>query len=701
MRTFLSTVLVMLISAGFSSPSGFCATPDANPFFAPYGTPFETPPFERIRPEHYMPAYQKAMEDQKREIQVITMVRSAPTFENTIVALDRSGELLQRVSGVFGALRGAITNDQLDSIATIVTPLLTAHRNDIALNAQLFARIKAVYDMRSKLSLTPEQAMLLDNTYKDFVRGGANLSEPDKQRLRNINDELSMLSLKFNQNLLKETNTYRLVVEKKEDLDGLPQNVIEAAAEAARKAKLDGKWVFTLQKPSWIPFLQYAKNRALRETLYRAYCNRGDNNNAFDNKAIGSRIAALRVARANLLGYPTHAAYVLEENMAKTPATVYEFLNRLWEPALKVAQQERAVIQAMINKEEKPFPLASWDWWYYAEKVKKAEYDLDEDALRPYFKMENVRRGAFDVASRLYGIQFIERKDIPTYADDVAVFEVKGMDGAHVGIIYTDYFLRGGKRPGAWMGSLRSFGRIGDSTVTPVVYNVGNFSGPTGGKPALLSLEEVETLFHEFGHALSGLLSQRTYHNIGLPRDGIELPSQIMENWALHPDVLRSYARHYASDEPIPDALIQKIVKSERFNQGFITVEYLAASILDLDWHTLTDTTQRDAGTLEQNTFTRIRLMPEIVSRYRSPYFAHIFSGGYSSGYYSYIWAEVLDADAFEAFKENGLFDRKTAEAFRRNILERGGTEEPMVLYERFRGKKPTIEPLLKKRGLM
>ena len=701
MHTSILAVLTMLVCATIMLPSAFCATPDANPFFAPYGTPFETPPFDRIRPEHYMPAYLKAMEQQKREIQVITMVRSAPTFENTVVALDRSGELLQRVSGVFGALRGAITNDQLDSIATIVTPLLTTHRNDIALNPQLFARIKAVYDMRSTLSLTPEQAMLLDNTYKDFVRGGANLPEPDKQRLRAINDELSMLSLKFNQNLLKETNTYRLVVEKKEDLDGLPQSVIDAAAEAARKAKLDGKWVFTLQKPSWIPFLQYAKNRALREILYKAYCNRGDNNNAFDNKAISSRIAALRVARASLLGYPTHAAYVLEENMARTPATVYEFLNRLWEPALKVAQQERNAMQAMINKEEKPFPLASWDWWYYAEKVKKAEYDLDEDALRPFFKMEYVRQGAFDVASRLFGLQFIERKDIPKYADDVAVFEVKGMDGAHIGIIYTDYFLRGGKRPGAWMGSLRSFGRMGDSTVTPVVYNVGNFSGPTGDKPALLSLEEVETLFHEFGHALFGLLSQRTYDNIGLPRDGIELPSQIMENWALHPDVLRSYARHYATDEPIPDALIQKIVKSERFNQGFITVEYLAASILDLDWHTLTDTTQRDAGAFEQNTFSRLRLMPEIVSRYRSPYFAHIFSGGYSAGYYSYIWAEVLDADAFEAFKENGLFDRKTAEAFRRNILERGGTEDPMVLYERFRGKKPTIEPLLKKRGLM
>ena len=686
-----------------SVPAGAVAhpAPDDNPFFATYGTPFETPPFQRVQPEHYVPAFRRAMDEHKQEIRAITMVRSAPTFANTIEALDRSGTLLDRVSGVFGALRGAITNDQLDSIANIVTPLLTTHRNDVALNAELFQRIKSVYDARSGLTLAPEQSILLVNTYKDFVRGGANLSPEDKERLRGINDELSMLSLKFNQNLLKETNTYRMIVEKAEDLDGLPPAVVETAAETARRQKLDGKWVFTLQKPSWIPFLQYAKNRALRETLYKAYCNRGDNNNAADNKQLSSRIAALRVARAKLLGYPTHAAYVLEENMAKTPGTVYEFLNRLWEPALKMAQKERDVLQEMIRKEGNSFTLAPWDWWYYAEKVKKAEYDLDEDALRPYFKMENVRKGAFDVASRLFGLQFIERKDIPKYADDVQVFEVKGMDGAHIGILYTDYFLRGGKRPGAWMGSFRSYGRIGDSVITPVIYNVGNFSSPAADKPALLSLEEVETLFHEFGHALYGLLSRRTYDNVGLPRDGIELPSQIMENWARHPEVMRSYARHYVTDEPIPDALVQKIVKSETFNQGFVSVEYLAASILDLDWHTLTDTTSRDATNFERTTFDRIRLMPEIISRYRTPYFAHIFSGGYSAGYYSYIWAEVLDADAFEAFREKGLFDRNTAEAFRRNILERGGTEDPMVLYERFRGKKPTIEPLLKKRGLL
>jgi peptidyl-dipeptidase Dcp len=694
------TVLIVLLLAPFVLPVSLASASDENPFFASYGTPFETPPFQRITAAHFLPALEKGIAEHNREVRAITVVRSAPTFENTIVALDRSGALLDRVNGVFGALRGAITNDQLDSIATISTPLLTSHRNDIALDEQLFLRIKAVYDTRAMLHLTPEQSMLLDNTYKDFVRGGANLSASDKQRLRAIDDELSKLSLRFNQNLLKETNTYRMVVEKKEDLDGLPLAVVDAASAVARKANLEGKWVFTLQKPSWIPFMQYATNRVLREKLYRAYCNRGDNNNEFDNKRIVARIAALRVARAQLLGYPTHAAYVLEENMAKTPAAVYDFLNKLWDRALVVAQKERDAMQAMIRKEGNTFALSSWDWWYYAEKIKKAEYDLDEEALRPYFKMENVRKGAFDVASRLYGLQFVERKDIPKYAEDVQVFEVKDGDGSHLGVLYTDYFLRGGKRPGAWMGSFRSYGRIGDSVVTPVVYNVGNFSGPTTGKPALLSLDEVETLFHEFGHALSGLLSQRSYDNIGLPRDGIELPSQIMENWARHPDVLRSYARHYETNTPMPDALIQKIVKSETFNQGFMTVEYLAASILDLDWHTLKDTTLVEAAAFENASLARIRLMPEIVSRYRSPYFAHIFAGGYSAGYYGYIWAEVLDADAFEAFKEKGLFDRTTADAFRRNILEHGGTEDPMVLYERFRGKKPEIEPLLKRRGL-
>lgn len=693
-RTTPLYLLGLLLLSTFASASD-------NPFLTKYGTPFETPPFERIRLEHFSPAFTLGMETQKREVAAITEATAPPDFFNTIVALDRSGILLSRVSSVFGALRGANTNDRLDSLATLLTPSLTSHRNDISLNDKLFQRVKAVYDGRKSLRLASEDSMLLENTYKDFIRGGAGLSPEGKARLRALNQELSMLSLKFGQNLLKETNGYRLVVDRAEDLAGLPPASISGAAEAAKKAGMDGKWVFTLQKPSLIPFLQYAKNRALREKIYQAYCMRGDNGNANDNKQILAKIAALRVARAKLLGYPTHADYVLAENMARDPRTVLGFLDKLWKPALTVAVRERDAMQEMITKEGGTFTLAPWDWWYYAEKVKKARYDLDEDDLRPYFRMENVRKGVFDVAAKLYELKFVERNDIPRYADDVQVFEVQRTDGSHLGVLYTDYYPRGGKGPGAWMGSFRSHERIGDSVVTPVVYNVGNFSRPAGGAPGLLSLDEVETLFHEFGHALFGLLSERSYRNLGLPRDGIELPSQIMENWAFAPEVLRSYALHYRTGMPIPDSLIEKIHRTGTFNQGFATVEYLAASFLDMEWHTLKDTVLADPAQLEKRLFDRLGLIPEIVPRYRSPYFAHIFSGGYSSGYYSYIWAEVLDADAFEAFKEKGLFDLATAMAFRQNILERGGTEDPMVLYKRFRGKDPSIEPLLRKRGLL
>jgi peptidyl-dipeptidase Dcp len=476
---------------------------------------------------------------------------------------------------------------------------------------------------------------------------------------------------------------------------------VDGAAERAATAGLPARWVFTLQKPSLLPFLEYAENRVLRERIFKAYISRGDNNNGQDNKSILVRIASLRLERARLLGYATHAAYVLEENMAKTPSSVSDLLQKLWEPALGVAGRERDAMQELIVKEGGTFKLEPWDWWYYASRVKKAKYDLDENELRPYFRLENVRNGAFDVASKLFGIQFVERTDIPTYQVDVRVFEVKRTDGSHVGILYTDYFPRAGKDPGAWMDSYRQRERLGSTLLTPIVYNVGNFSRPSGDTPSLLSLDEVETLFHEFGHALFGLLSGRNYRNLDLPRDGIELPSQIMENWALTPAVLRSYACHYKTGEPIPQALIDKIFNSKKFNQGFATVEYVAAAFLDMDWHTITDPEPVDPTAFEQASLARIHLMPEIVSRYRSPFFSHIFSGDYSAGYYNYIWAEVLDADAFEAFRENGLFDPATAKAFQHFILELGGTDDPMVLYEKFRGKKPVIEPLLRKRGLL
>ncbi len=681
-----------------------CSKFGGNPFFEEWDTPFGTPPFEKIKLEHYMPAFKKGMEIQQQEIQAIANSEEAPTFENTIEAVEKSGKLLTKVMNVFFNLTSANTSDELQAIAKEVSPLLSKHNDDIMLNAKLFQRIKTLHDKKDELNLTAEQNRLLEKYYKDFVRNGANLSEEDKAKLREINKELSLLTLQFGENVLKEDNNFELVIDNEEDLSGLPENVRQTAAEAAKAKGYEGKWLFTLHKPSLIPFLQYSDKRDLREKMFKAYIMRGDNDNEYDNKKILTKIVSLRVKRANLLGYPTHADYVLEENMAKTPKNVYDLLWKIWKPALNMAKKEAYELQSMIYKEGKNFKLQPWDWWYYAEKVRKEKYNLDEEMLRLYFKLENVIQGVFDLAHKLYGLNFEERHDIPVYHPDVKVFEVKNEDGSHVGILYTDYFPRESKRGGAWMNAYRKQQRLDGKNITPIICNVGNFSKPTAGNPSLLSFEEVNTLFHEFGHALHGLLSDCTYPSLSgteVPRDFVELPSQIMENWVTEPEVLKSFAKHYQTGEPIPDELIEKIKKASKFNQGFATVEYLAASFLDMDWHTLTDTTLQDAHEFENNSMKKIGLIPEIVVRYRSPYFRHIFSGGYSSGYYSYIWAEVLDSDAFQAFKENGLFDRKTASKFRKYILSRGGTEDPMEMYKKFRGREPKIEPLLKKRGLL
>ena len=644
------------------------------------------------------------MKQQKIEIEAIVSSAESPTFENTVEALDRTGVLLVKVKSVFSNMTSANTNDELQRIAKQVAPLRSKHKDDILLNEKLFQRIKAVYEQKDKLNLSSEQNMLLEKYYKDFVRGGANLETDKKARLRKINEQLSLLSLQFGENILKENNAFELVIDNEKDLAGLPEAVITGAAEAAKERGREGKWVFTLHKPSMIPFLQYSEKRQHREKIFKAYINRGNNNNELDNKEILSMMSALRVERANLLGYKTHAHFVLEENMAKEPQNVYDLLDRLWKPALTMAKMEVKELQKMIKKEGNEFKLEAWDWWYYAEKVKKAKYDLDEEMLRPYFKLENVIDGAFTVANKLYGITFEERHDIPKYHQDVKVFEVKEADGSPVGILYADYFPRASKRGGAWMSNYRDQSKIGGKDIRPIICNVGNFSKPTGNKPSLLSFEEVETLFHEFGHGLHGLLSDCTYKKLSgteVSVDFVELPSQIMENWASDPQVLKIYAKHYQTGEPIPQELIDKITNASHFNQGFATVEYLAASFLDMDWHTLTEAKELDPIEFENESMKKIGLIPEIVVRYKSPYFRHIFSGEYSSGYYSYIWAEVLDADAFEAFKEAGLFDQKTALAFRKNILERGGTEDPMTLYKRFRGAEPKIEPLLKNRGLI
>lgn len=674
-----------------------------NPFFKEWKTPFQTPPFSEIKEEHYLPAFEEGIKQQKAEIDLIISQKDMPSFENTVEAMEKSGELLNKVSSVFYNLLSSNTNEEMQKIAKTVAPMLSKHNDDINLNEHLFMKIKEVYNDKENLNLTPEQKIVLQNYYDGFVRGGANLNPEQKEKFRKINEELSLLGLKFGDNLLKETNSIALIIDNKEDLAGLPEAVIQQAYETGKAKGYEGKWVFTLQKPSFIPFLQYSEKRELREKVFKAYINRGNNNNDNDNKKILSRIASLRVERANLLGYKTHSDFILEKNMAKNPERVYKFLQDLWTPALNRAKNEAAEMQKIIDKEGNKFKLEAWDWWYYAEKLKKEKYDLDEEMLRPYFKLENVINGVFEVASKLYGIQFVERKDIPVYHPDVKVFEVLEKDGKHIAILYTDYFPRDSKRSGAWMNNFREQTNINGKFVTPIICNVGNFSKPTNDKPSLLSLDEVNTLFHEFGHALHGMLSQTVYPSVsgtGVPRDFVELPSQIMENWATNPQVLKLYAKHYLTGETMPDELIQKLENSSLFNQGFETVEYLAASFLDMDWHTLTTPEEKDVLKFEKESLTKIGLIPEIESRYQSTNFQHIFSGGYSSGYYSYIWAAVLDADAFSLFEEKGIFNPETATSFRKNILEKGGSEDPLQLYVKFRGREPKVDALLKKRGL-
>jgi len=687
-----------------TAPPPASAAPAANPLLTDWTTPFQTPPFDAIKDGHFRPAFDAGMAAQKKEVEAIAASSEAPTFINTVEALERTGALLTRTSNVFGALTSAHTNDTLQTIEADLAPVLSKHQDDIVLNAALFARIKAVDDQKAKLGLTAEQARLLERTVKQFVRNGAALDEAKKAELRKVNEELAVLSQKFGQNVLAEDNGFTLVLESKDDLAGLPADVVAAAAEAAKAKGQEGKWAFTLHKPSCIPFFQYSARRDLREKLFKAFIGRGANGNASDNRAVASRIAALRVTRANLLGYKTHADYVLDDTMAKTPAAVHKLLDQVWTPALATAKAEARELRAMLNKDGVAGALQPWDWWYYAEKLKKAKYDLDDETLRPYFELKAVRQGAFDTANKLWGLTFTKRTDIPVYHPDVEVFEVKEADGTHIGILYSDYYPRPSKRGGAWSSAIRSEQIRDGKKITPIVYNVGNFTKPTAEKPSLITFEEAQTLFHEFGHALHDLLSNVTYESLSgtnVPRDFVEMPSQIMENWAADPEVIKTYAKHYKTGEPIPQALIDKIKNAGFFNQGFATVEYMAASYLDMDWHTLTEAKEPDAVAFEDASMKKIGMIPEIVVRYRTPYFQHIFSSGYSAGYYSYIWSEVLDADAFQAFKETSLYDRKTARSYRDNILAKGGSEEPMALYKAFRGREPKVEPLLKRRGFL
>lgn len=674
-----------------------------NPFLTEYDTPFGVPPFDIIENDDFLPAFKEGIRQQDAQIADIVSNTEAPTFVNTIAAFDISGDILGKVGGVFYRLLSAETSDELDSIAKVLVPLTSAHRSNMMLNEELFLRVKAVYEERENIELSAEQARVLEKIYQDFERGGANLDAEGKATIREIDEKLSMLTLNFGNNMLAETNDFLLVIEDESDLVGLPQSVRSAAADAATTAGMEGKWVFTLHKPSWIPFLQYSEKRELREELYKAMYMRSNNDNEYDNKAIIQEILGLRLDRAHLLGYETHADYMLANRMAKQPTNVYNLLTTIWEPALLKAEEEAAMMQEMIAGEGADFKLASWDWWNYAEKIRKEKYDLDEEEVRAYFSLEDVKTGLFNVVTKLYGLSFHEQTNLPKYHDEVMSYELKESDGSHLGILYMDFHPRPGKKGGAWSTSIRPAHVENGEVISPVHLIVMNFTRPTGGKPALLSFDETLTFYHEFGHALHSMLTTCEYlttSGTSVARDFVELPSQIMENWGGHPDVLKTYAKHYETGEAIPDELIDKLEAASKFNQGFTTVEYVAASILDMDYHTLKSAYEVDVNQFEKNSMSRIGLIDEIIPRYRSTYFSHIFAGGYSSGYYSYIWAEVLDKDAFNAFVETSLYDQETALAFRENILEKGGSVDEMEMYRNFRGQEPTIEPLLKGRGL-
>ena len=695
MMTFKKTVFILAASCMMYS----CATKtESNPFFTEFQTEYGVPPFDKIKLEHYEPAFLKGIEEQNQNIKAITENTEAPTFENTIVALDNSAPMLDRVSAVFNNMTEAETTDSLTALSIKLAPLLSEHSDNISLNQELFKKVNAVYQQQGSLNLNTEQKRLLDKTYKSFVRSGANLDANKQARLREINKELSTLGLTFSNNILNENNAFQLFVDKREELAGLSDGFIQSAAAEAKAAGQEGKWLFTLHNASRLPFLQYAENRPLREKLYKAYINRGNNNDKNDNKKIITQIVGLRLEKANLLGFDCYSNFVLDNTMARNSATVMDFLNNLWSYSLPKAKAEAADLQKLMDKEGKGEKLEAWDWWYYTEKLRKEKYNLDEEQTKPYFKLENVRDGAFAVANKLYGITLTRKEGVPVYHPDVEVFEVKDADGSQLGIFYADFFPRPGKSGGAWMSNYRE--QKGE--IRPLICNVSSYTKPVGDTPSLLTMDEVETLFHEFGHALHGLLTKCTYKGISgtnVVRDFVELPSQINEHWATEPEVLKMYAKHYQTGEVIPDSLITKILNQKTFNQGFMTTELLAAAILDMNLHNLKDVNNLDVLAYEKEAMNQLGLISQIAPRYRTTYFNHII-GGYAAGYYSYLWANVLDNDAFEAFKKNGIFDKTTANLFRSNVLEKGDSEDPMVLYKNFRGAEPNQEAMLKNRGM-
>ena len=680
-----------------------------NPFYKNYKTQFEIPPFSEIEEKHFMPAYFKGMEEHNNEIEQIIQNTEKPSFENVIIAMERSGELLDKVNAVFFNLSGSATNKKLQEIEKEISPKLSQHYDSISLNPYIFKKVSLLWEDVDNLNLSKEERKILEETYKRFIRSGALLEGLDKDRYADINQEISKLSVQFSQNLLAETNNFEIILSR-DDLKGLPEDIVNLAKEEADNKfkktsdkKYANKYIFTSHRSSMYPFLTYSERRDLREKLYTGYIMRGDNDNEYDNKNITSKIASLRVEKANILGFETHAHYVLDNTMAKTPEAVYELLNQLWEPALSRAKNELQELQKFVNEEGQNFKIASWDWWYYSEKVRKDKYNIDEEELKNFFTLDNTIDGIFKTANKLFGLTFEEKFDIELYHPDARVWEVKDKNGSHLGLYIGDYYTRSSKRGGAWMSTFKDQSNF-DGRERPIVINVCNFPPPSKDKPSLLSFEHVTTLFHEFGHGLHGLLTNTHYRSLSgtsVSRDFVEFPSQVLEHWASEPELLKSYAKHYKTGEVISDELIDKMKNASKFNQGFANTEYLAATYLDMDWHSLVSTDIQDTNDFERKSLEKIGLIDEIVSRYRTTYFQHIFTSSYSAGYYSYIWAAVLDSDAFAAFKESGdIYNQGLANKYREYILEKGGTENPMELYQKFRGSNPNIGPLLEDRGL-
>ena len=710
MKKYFATMLAagMIFSTSCSkNDAEQDAETSANPFFTEWNTPFGVPPFDKIKAEHYRPAMDSGFQQHLAEIDVIINNPEEPTFENTILALENSGSLLYSVFSTFFNVNSANGDADMKAIEVEYIPRYTAHFDNINLNEKLFERIKVVHAQRQNLGLDFDDLKLIENYYKNFTRNGIHLEADKKEALKVINSRISELTTTFGQRVLACENAFKLIIDNENDLAGLPETSINAAAEFAAREGKSGKWMFSTSKPSWVPFMQFAENRELRKQMFRAYVNRGNNNDENDTKELVEEIAVLRVKKANLLGYKTWADYVISDNMAKSSKTVINLINQIARTTIPYAKAEVAEMQKVAKQLGDNITIEPWDWWYYTEKVRKEKYDLDEETIRPYFALENVKKGAFDLANRLWGLQFKRVDNVPVYHEDCEVYEVLNPDGSHLGAIYFDWHPRATKRGGAWMSSIKRQYHVNGKRSNPVVTNVCNFTPPQDGVPSLLSIDEAETLLHEFGHALHGLFANTKYRSTSgtsVSRDFVELPSQIMENWLLEPEFLKKFAKHYKTGEIIPNELIQKLQESAKFNQGFITLEHMASAVLDLDWHTITDTNKRNAVEFQNASMRKMGMIKEIEPRHSTWHFRHIWGSefGYSAGYYSYTWSGVLDADAYQAFVETGdIFNKDVAAKFRDNILMMGGSVDADELYRRFRGHDPKPDAYFKRKGFV